>query len=218
MCNGRGVTCHGAVAVIDDEPTYRLGLTSALAGFGFKVEDNPADPLLWTRGPGRRSLIVSERPTSNLEVVVQGRSRSDSVAVVILDQVTPEAAAGALLRGADGVAARSARPERIVDALLAANQGKIVLPTAVAHSLAVSSRLTTPPPDLGADERDFLQLVAQGFRMSEIASQLAYSERTLYRLQQQLYRRLGVKNRMEALAQALRFGLLERAPLSEVVS
>jgi DNA-binding NarL/FixJ family response regulator len=55
-------------------------------------------------------------------------------------------------------------------------------------------------------ERDVLQLVADGLSTREVATHLAYSERTIKNVIQDLTIRLNVRNRTQAVAYAVRNG------------
>ncbi|HVW17491.1 MAG TPA: response regulator transcription factor [Solirubrobacteraceae bacterium] len=64
-----------------------------------------------------------------------------------------------------------------------------------------------PPGGLSARERDVLELIATGATNSEIAAQLFLSPHTVKEYTSALYRKLGVRNRAEAVQRAQRLGL-----------
>jgi DNA-binding CsgD family transcriptional regulator len=61
---------------------------------------------------------------------------------------------------------------------------------------------------LRARELDVLALVADGLSTREVARTLAYSERTIKNILQDLTTRFGLRNRTQAVAWALRNGLI----------
>ena len=71
-----------------------------------------------------------------------------------------------------------------------------------------------PPPDhalvepLTAQERAIVQLIAQGLSNKEIAAHLALSPNTIKMYTSQVYRKLGVRRRTEAVARARELQLL----------
>ncbi len=69
-----------------------------------------------------------------------------------------------------------------------------------------------PPPDtvsLSERERDVLQLLAQGLTNKQIAAQLGLQLSTVKLYTSNILAKLQVKSRAEAVAAALRLGLLK---------
>ena len=58
-------------------------------------------------------------------------------------------------------------------------------------------------------EADWLRALGRGTTVTALAGRSSYSEREVYRRLGALYRKLGARNRAEALVAAARFGLLE---------
>jgi DNA-binding CsgD family transcriptional regulator len=61
---------------------------------------------------------------------------------------------------------------------------------------------------LSQRELDVLRLLAEGYSTVEIGRRLAYSERTIKHTLHQLTTRLALRNRVHAVAYALRAGLI----------
>ena len=68
--------------------------------------------------------------------------------------------------------------------------------------------LPARPQPLRPRELDVLVLVAEGLSTREVARTLAYSERTIKNILQDLTTRFGLRNRTQAVAWALRNGLI----------
>lgn len=63
-------------------------------------------------------------------------------------------------------------------------------------------------PHLSPRQTEVIELMAEGMTNSEIGAQLGVTERTVKAYAQELYDRLGVRNRAGAVAEAARHGLL----------
>ncbi len=63
--------------------------------------------------------------------------------------------------------------------------------------------------NLTAREREVLRLASHGFATADIASKLGLTKQSVYNLEHRLYKKLGVHNRTEAVALALRYGLID---------
>ena len=64
-----------------------------------------------------------------------------------------------------------------------------------------------PPTQLSSREREVLALIATGATNAEIAGQLFLSPHTVKEHTSALYRKLGVRNRAQAVQRAERIGL-----------
>jgi DNA-binding NarL/FixJ family response regulator len=87
------------------------------------------------------------------------------------------------------------------------------VPVSVRHrvSLALDCDWATvphPPRELTPRELQVLTLLADGYRTSEIALELAYSERTIKHAIAEMTSRLQLRNRTQAVAFAVREGLI----------
>lgn len=77
-------------------------------------------------------------------------------------------------------------------------------------ALAVQQHVEVPAPEvLDSRERHLLTRVAAGATIAELAAELAYSERSMYRALAQLWNKLGVPGRDEGLRKAAAEGLLD---------
>jgi DNA-binding NarL/FixJ family response regulator len=211
------------VAVVDNLPTYRRGLVSALADAGFAGEE-PADPFAWVQQagglrPGARDLL-GPRPMAAMLMSVGGegmgllgslcQAACGVTVVALLPESTPAAYRAALRVGATAAALYSSAPEMIVAVLRAALDGDTRLPAPIAQAIAAGRGVDESAGScVSPREAEWLRILAQGAHVVELARQAGYSERAMYRLLGQLFERMRVANRHEAILQADRWGLLE---------
>jgi len=141
--------------------------------------------------------------------------------VLVLDDAQgadPQALAALGVRAC--VARREVGPERLYAEIVAARDPASQPPRPVKEvglRLARDLERFRPqlPPGARADaaapsgrELDVLRLIAEGFDTVEIARRMRYSERTVKNILYVMTARLGLRNRAQAVAYALRAGLL----------
>ncbi|MGW5868666.1 response regulator transcription factor [Streptomyces sp. NPDC055239] len=112
---------------------------------------------------------------------------------------------------------REATPARLLRAILAAHRGEGDLPADLLGTfLTRMGQLKSstpgpaglPPMGMTAREVEVLQLVAEGHDTGQIAVKLAYSERTVKNVLQNLTSRLQLRNRTHVVAYAVRAGYI----------
>jgi NarL family two-component system response regulator LiaR len=128
------------------------------------------------------------------------------------DHIFPAIKAGAL-----SYLLKNVRPEELAAAVRAAAQGDAVLDSPVATRVLqqVRAELVTPQPmaqplaePLSARELEVLDLIAAGLTNPEIADRLFIAHGTVKRHINNIYGKLQVRHRAEAIARARDLGLL----------
>lgn len=136
--------------------------------------------------------------------------------VLVIGQFDQRALVELIECGVCAVLHRSeATPDRLARAICSAAHGRGDLPPELVRHLIdhvnqVTRNVLAPRglsfTGLTSRERDVLQLIADGLSTREVAAHLAYSERTIKNVIQDLTMRLNVRNRTQAVAHALRNG------------
>ena len=198
------------VAVVDLVPSYRLGLAAAFKDAGFTPEE-PADLDVWIRLPGQRVLLFTVGLADDYTIVRKFMEASPALLVIaLLRDATPEMYAQALHAGAAGALPWTSAPDAVVAVVKSAQRGYVLLPQDVARTIADgvgSSGL----PGIRSEEIRWLRMMANGNTVAELAAAVGYSEREMFRLLRQLYDRMSVRNRTEALLKAAQCGVLSEA-------
>jgi DNA-binding NarL/FixJ family response regulator len=117
----------------------------------------------------------------------------------------------ALAAGADGFLPKRARPAEIADAVRVLAAGDSLLFPAAVRELAVRHagvRAAAPSVDLTPRERDVLVLVARGRTNAEIAEELFLGLQTVKTHVSSLLRKLGARDRTQAVVVAYESGLV----------
>lgn len=121
----------------------------------------------------------------------------------------------ALRAGASGFLLKDIRPGELVDAIrLTARGDALLAPTVLSRVLEQFLRTTpdpTPPPslqDLSQREREVLTLIGQALSNAEIAERLRLSEATVKNHLTAVLRKLGLRDRVQAVVVAYDHGLV----------
>jgi DNA-binding NarL/FixJ family response regulator len=165
------------------------------------------------------AVVVADRLDDESERVIRAlRRRADARVVAVLADVENSAVLAAVEAGANGLLRRAdADAERLVRAIRASARGDgSIPPDLLGRLFSQIGRLQNQvlvPRGLtlaGVTEREVevLRLVAEGLDTTEIASKLAYSERTIKNILHDVVARYGLRNRAHAVAYALREGLI----------
>ncbi|GMQ85703.1 MAG: response regulator transcription factor [Acidimicrobiia bacterium] len=149
---------------------------------------------------------------SGLETLENLRDRQDPVRVVILTMYDdPVYLRRAVELGASGYLLKSVDREELRRALHAVASGQSYIQGELTGPLIASmveprSAGTIEDPD--SEEKRLLELLAKGLDNADLAEHLDVSEAAVKAKLRRIYRTLGVKRRSEAVAVALRLGLI----------
>jgi DNA-binding NarL/FixJ family response regulator len=119
----------------------------------------------------------------------------------------------ALKAGASGYVLKDSQPAAIVSSILAVVAGERVMASKVANRvLEMLTGATTPKEfydGLTAREVEILNLVATGMANKQIAFRLKISDKTVRNHVSNMYEKLGIFDRSQAVLYAVRKGLVE---------
>jgi DNA-binding NarL/FixJ family response regulator len=126
---------------------------------------------------------------------------------------------GAVRAGASGFLLKDVRPPELIDAIrVIANGNALLGPTAIERLLTRFTPPTNPPPketaavaSLTGREAEILKLLAGGLSNAEIAARLVVSETTVKSHVSNILRKLGVRDRVQAVITAYDAGLVKPA-------
>lgn len=135
------------------------------------------------------------------------RAQANAPRLVVYAEDAGDTPRKAMAAGAAGFAARSESVERLLDTCLAVAKGQMVFPF-----LDVRSLKQDPIESLSPRERTLLEALSKGLTNRELARDLGISENTVKFHLSNLFDKLAVKNR----AQAIAFYYANRASRGEV--
>jgi len=194
------------VAIVDSVDIFRVGLLRLFHEAGYATATPSADLESWIDGHEPDLVTVVVRSREQYPAIAKLKERAPRVPVLALINEAPPDAYWELIRaGASAVLPVSSECQCVISSAAAAICGNVVLPASVARILA-----STPDSTSSVSQRDldWIRELAHGRTISSLAKQSGYSERNLHRLLSDIYQRLGVRTRSEAIAAASRRGLL----------
>jgi DNA-binding NarL/FixJ family response regulator len=204
------------VLLVTSSPAVRAGLAALLSGHsGLIVLESGTTP---GRVGSSLDLVEADVMVVALEPgedpPLPLRARPDTAArlpgVVLLgDEPTSGWATRALRNGAQGALPRTATADQIVAAVLAVGAGLTVREAPDGNTLQTRAPLPTEAhPALTGREVEILGLLAEGLGNKTIAARLGISEHTVKTHVTSVFAKLGVSTRAEAVANAIRLGLI----------
>lgn len=208
------------VVIADDHPTFRKGLTALLTSLdGISVVGEASD------GQAALTVVAETQPDvvvmdlnmpvlSGVEATRALATTHPDIAILVLTMLDEDEAVFAAMRaGARGYVVKGAETEDIIRAIESVARGDAVFGPAVAAR--VLSYLTRPLsardpvrfPELTEREREVLELMARGLGNGEIARQFVISPKTVRNHVSNIFTKLQVTDRSEAIARARDAGL-----------
>jgi DNA-binding NarL/FixJ family response regulator len=206
------------VMLADDHAVVRKGIREFLEEAGdiaVVAEASTGDEALAAIREHRPDLAVLDIQMpgrTGIEVTRAVRAEQLPVGVLILTAYDDDPfVMTALQAGANGYVLKTAEPEEIVAAVRAVHEGQSALDPAIVNK--VISQLSGGSPagtvePLSAREIEVLRLAARGFTNKAIGVQLNISDRTVQGHLANVYGKLAVGNRTEAVTRAIQLGLI----------
>ncbi len=144
-----------------------------------------------------------------IEAIRQIKSRFPQVVIVILTTYDDdELIVRGLRAGAKGYLLKDATRRVLFETIRAAMRGEALLPPAIAAKVVARLSESGPVEELSDREREVLRLLARGAANKEIALALNIAERTVKAHLTHIFGKLGVSSRAEAVAYAMRAGII----------
>jgi DNA-binding NarL/FixJ family response regulator len=205
------------VLVVDDHPVYRDGLSTALAAastvevVGAAGDGAEAVDAVGALAPDVVLMDLHMAGTNGIEATRRIAAAHPGVAVLVLTMLEDDASLFAAMRaGARGYLLKGAGRPEIERAVLTVAAGEVVFSAGIAERVLAfftAGPSAAPFPSLTEREREVLDLVARGLTNGEIARRLVLSAKTVRNHVSNVFAKLQVAGRAEAVARARDAGL-----------
>lgn len=209
--------------IVDDHPVFRFGLRALLESEGeFEVvaEASTGEQAVRLAKEHRPDVVLMDitMPEMNgIEATRQILETNPETGVLIVTMVDDASIFAALRAGARGYLLKGAEGEETLRAIRAVARGEMILSEPIAERVqqffsGTPEQALSNFPELTPREQEVLSLIAKGLTNNAIASRLGLSPKTVRNQVSEIYSKLGVSDRAEAIVRAREAGLGKALP------
>jgi DNA-binding NarL/FixJ family response regulator len=214
------------VLIADDHPVFRFGVRALLGAMpdtevvGEATNGEEAVALVASLQPDVVLMDLTMPGMGGIEATRRIRETNPKARVLIVTMLEDDSVFAAMRAGARGYVVKGAEPAEILRAIRAIAEGEAIFSPGIAErvmhyfavppaGLAEQQRDSAAPlfPELTEREREVLTLIAQGLTNSAIAEQLVLSPKTVRNYITQIFSKLQVADRAQAIIRARDAGL-----------
>ena len=209
-----------AVLVADDSDAFRSGLAALLASVddvtlaGEATDGDEAITAALALQPDVVLMDLNMPGRNGIEATRAIVSAAPHIAVLVLTMYEDDDSVfSAVQAGARGYLVKGARQGELLRALRSVAEGGAVFGPAIARRMvdffaaAAQAGAAAPFPDLTAREREILDLIARGRANGQIAEQLVLSAKTVRNHVSNIFTKIQVVDRAQAIVKAREAGI-----------
>src|SRR5690349_3385241 len=216
------------ILIADDHPVFRFGLRAllnAMPDTEVVGEVTTGEDVIALAGSVRPDVILMDinMPGVNgIEATRRIRETNPEIRILMVTMLEDDSVFAAMRAGARGYVVKGAEPAEVLRAIRAVADGEAIFSPGVAER--VIHYFATPPaavgesarsaesvvfPDLTEREREVLALIARGLTNGAIAEQLVLSPKTVRNYITEIFSKLQVADRAQAIIRARNAGLVQ---------
>jgi len=212
------------VIIADNHPVFRNGLRHLLESqrdmkvVGEAADGQEAVAAAVQYRPDVAVLDVSMPKIRGIEATRMIREQFPAMPVILISAFNEyELILSAIKAGAAAYLSKDVPPDELVNAVRVVRKGEMVFDKSTTRNIVqnLTSRAeSSNQPQLHTREIEVLKLVARGLRNKEIAKELGIAERTVKAHLKNVFDKLHVESRTEAILQAIKERYIDVAELS----
>jgi DNA-binding NarL/FixJ family response regulator len=214
------------ILIADDHPVFRFGLRALLNAMpdtevvGDATTGEAAITLAAEVQPDVVLMDINMPGIGGIEAVRQIRTTQPDVRVLMVTMLEDDSVFAALRAGARGYVVKGAEPAEVLRAIRAVADGEAIFSPSIAERMLhfFAARPATPREtaqvrhdpafaELTEREREVLELIARGLTNSAIAERLVISPKTVRNYITEIFSKLQVADRAQAIIRARDAGL-----------
>src|SRR5579885_1627671 len=208
------------ILLADDHPIFRFGMRTLLTSMpdmtvvGEAVTGEEAIQLTETLLPHLVLMDIHMPGTGGIEATARIRAQHPQTAILIVTMLDDDSVFAAIRSGARGYLLKGAEPAETLRAIRAVASGEAIFSPGIAERvmnyfthLSVSPAQRVPLAELSEREREVFTLIAQGLTNAAIAERLVLSPKTIRNYISEIYSKLQVTDRIQAVLRARESGL-----------
>jgi DNA-binding NarL/FixJ family response regulator len=208
------------ILIADDHPIFRFGMRTLLTSMpdmavvGEAVTGEEAVQLVETLLPDVVLMDIHMPGTGGIEATARIRTQHPRTAILIVTMLDDDSVFAAMRAGARGYLLKGAEPAETLRAIRAVASGEAIFSPGIAERVmhyfahpTVSPTQSAMLAELSEREREVLTLIAQGLTNTAIAERLVLSSKTIRNYISEIYRKLQVTDRIQAVLRARESGL-----------
>lgn len=217
---------HIRILIADDHPVFRYGLKALLNAMpdtevvGEVTTGEEAIALASSLRPDLILMDINMPGVNGIEATRRIREANIDTHILVVTMLEDDSVFAAMRAGAHGYVIKGSEPAEILRAIRSVADGEAIFSPGIAERLI--HYFATPPsgmrgstrwagspafPDLTDRERDVLALIAQGLTNSAIAERLVLSPKTVRNYITEIFGKLQVADRAQAIIRARNAGL-----------
>lgn len=204
------------VLIVDDHPVFRMGMAAllgSLVGIEVAGEAESAEGALALAAevPAEVAMVdLNLGDSSGIDATRELSVQAPDLAVLVVTMHEDDDTVVAAMRaGARGYVVKGATPDSIERAVRAVANGELIFSPQIASAAVgqLTNRRSNPFPELTDRELEVLDLVAAGLDNATIARRLFLSPKTVRNHVSNVFTKLQVPDRSQAIVKAREAGL-----------